>query len=136
MLTIREGIEKMKMYIATTVDTGDTCDGRARTLGVYLTRKDAKDAVKKDMGGIMDHLVAQGKAYIQGSMSIETADGDMGFLWNIEEKEMKIPEQPKRWKVNCHCFQTWEEAHNAWLKNSNGMDFNSWLFARTIEKEG
>ena len=85
----------MRIYIATTVDTGDTCDGRARVLGVYLNRKDAVDAVNKDMGGIMNHLSAQGKSYTQGTMSVDTAGGDMGFLWNIEEKEVEIP-QPKK----------------------------------------
>lgn len=81
----------MKMYIATTVDTGDSCDGRARTIGVYFSREDAEEAVRKDMIGIMAHLADQGKYYIQGNMSVETADGDMGFTWNIEEKDVTIP---------------------------------------------
>ena len=43
----------MKLFIVTAADTGETADGKARTLGTYKNRKDAVKYVKKDMKGFL-----------------------------------------------------------------------------------
>ena len=81
----------VKMYIATAVDTGDTCDKRARVIATGFTHAEVQTKVNVDMQSIMAWLTDNRKAYIQGSMSLETKDGKMGFLWNIEEVDVDIP---------------------------------------------
>ena len=39
----------MEKYIVTAVDYGETCDGKARVLGVYYTYEDARTHVHADI---------------------------------------------------------------------------------------
>lgn len=80
-----------KKFIVTVVDTGDTCDGKARTLKICNSREEAEAYVKKDMDKwIKDHQ-DEGIEYDYDKMSsyfdYNTNDG---CEWNIEEVEMPL----------------------------------------------
>lgn len=79
----------MKKFIATYVETSDTCDGRPRVLGVYDTKIDAAFRVNYDMdmwyndthyGEDLDHEIDHSK--------MTARVGDNECIWNIEEIEI------------------------------------------------
>lgn len=83
-----------KMYIATAVDTGDTCDGRARVLAAGFDRSAVESEVNLDIANIKEWLVNTNKPFKEGVWTIDTDDGTMGFIWNVEEVEVEIPLSP------------------------------------------
>lgn len=76
----------MKIWVSTYVDSGETCDGKARVLGIDATKEAATARVKAD--------IEQWAAY-HGSDSAKVDPGRMSARyesgrceWNIEEAEL------------------------------------------------
>lgn len=78
-----------KAYILTVVDYGETCDGKARTLGVYFDRKEAQRTLDADI----DDYKAMHPTYTESELAVTDEDGN-GREWNIEEKDIIIPLTP------------------------------------------
>lgn len=78
-----------KAYILTAVDHGETCDGKARTLGVFFDRNAAQKALNEDM----DYYKAMHPTYTEGELAVTDEDGN-GCEWNIEDKDILIPLTP------------------------------------------
>lgn len=81
-----------KIHILTAVDYGDTCDGKARTIGVSFDR----DEVQKILDGDIDeHLAALGPAYEEDCLSVvDKETGETRCEWNIEEMDIRLPLTP------------------------------------------
>lgn len=76
----------MKVWIATYVDSGETCDGKPRVLGVYSSKEEAQADVRADIKRWIGDLgddeveVSLGRMYARR--------GACGCEWNIEEAEV------------------------------------------------
>lgn len=81
-----------KAYVITAVDHGETCSGKARTLGVFFDRNEAQKKLDEDM----DYYKAMHPTYTEGELAVTDEDGN-GCEWNIEGIEVKPPkgEVPK-----------------------------------------
>lgn len=82
----------MKLWIATCVDSSDTCDGKARVLEVCKSKEDAEAAVKADIEHWADERAGMPIVVDFDKMSAkynwETLDDVDGCDWNIEEIEV------------------------------------------------
>lgn len=79
----------MKKFVATYVDHGETCDGKARVLCVKNTKVEALAAVKEDMSVWYDEYKEEGVEIDFCKMSAHfDFDSDKGCEWNIEEVEI------------------------------------------------
>lgn len=80
-----------KVWVATVVDSGDSCDGKARTLGVFFAKEKAKKLVEKDIGSYVKYAEKGGLELevSYGRMTAHTSDYRHGCEWNIEEVEVK-----------------------------------------------
>ena len=78
-----------KVYIITAVDHGDTCDGKARTLGVFFDRNEALKVLQADI----EDYKAMHPTYGEGKLSVTDEDGN-GCEWNIEEADIRLPLTP------------------------------------------
>lgn len=81
----------MKRWIVTCVDCGETCDGKARTLGVFKEREEARAFVRNDIERWADDHAGEGIEVDFDKMSA-TYDYDTGngCEWNIEEVEIPM----------------------------------------------
>ena len=83
----------MKKFIVTVVDSGETCDGKARVLAVCSTREEAKACVQADIEKWADDRAGMPIVVDFDKMSAkynwETIDNADGCEWNIEEVEIK-----------------------------------------------
>lgn len=83
----------MKKFIVTAVDSGETCDGKARVLEVCNTRKEAEAFVKADIEHWADERAGMPIVVDFDKMSAkynwETLDDADGCEWNIEEVDIK-----------------------------------------------
>lgn len=82
--------EKMKRWIVTVVDTGDTCDGKARVLAVCKTDEEARAFVRNDMEErVDDETDDEGNCTYEvvdfDKMSLSTHNGSSRCEWNVEE---------------------------------------------------
>lgn len=80
-----------KIWIATYVDYGETCDGKPRTLGAYATEEEARNAVRSDIKEWADDRAGEDIEVDFDKMSATyNYDVYTGVEWNVEEVE--IPE--------------------------------------------
>lgn len=80
-----------KKFVVTVVDTGDSCDGKARTLKVCNTKEEAKAYVIEDMDHWISNHKDEGIEYDYAKMSAYfDYDTNSGCEWNIEEVEMPL----------------------------------------------
>jgi len=80
----------MEKWIVTAVDYGDSCDGKARVLGVCDSQEEAEAYVRNDMEDLVDNATDD-----DGNCSYETVDFDgmcvytynreNGCEWNVEK---------------------------------------------------
>lgn len=86
-----------KAYILTAVDQGETCDGKARALGIHFSYEDAARAKSEDMTTYRNTCLAlSGKeplSYNEGRGYCYINDRQ-GCEWNIEEVDIRIPLTP------------------------------------------
>ena len=78
-----------KAYILTAVDYGDTCDGKARTIGVFFDRDEAQKVLNADI----EDYAAMHPTYTEGKLAVTDENGN-GCEWNIEEVDIRIPLTP------------------------------------------
>lgn len=80
----------MKKFIVTAVDSGETCDGKARVLVVCNTREEAKAFVQNDIEAWADEREGEDIEVDFDKMSAHYAyNNDNGCEWNIEEVYIK-----------------------------------------------
>lgn len=86
--------ESIKRYIVTAVDTGDTCDGKARVIGTFKTREEAKNYVTEAIKEWTDERASDAVEVDFDRKSAHYIDDkwdtDTGCEWNIEEVEIKL----------------------------------------------
>jgi len=87
-----------KIWIATYVDHGDTCDGKARVLDVCKTKEEAQAVVRNDIKHWADERAGMPIVVDFYKMSakydwktLDDADAD-GCEWNISEHDLEIKE--------------------------------------------
>jgi len=84
----------MKVWIATAVDYGETCDGKARTLDICKTKEEAQAVVRNDIEHWADERAGMPIVVDFDKMSAkynwETLDDADGCEWNVEEKELNF----------------------------------------------
>lgn len=82
----------MKVWIATYVDNGETCDGKPGVLGVYGSEEKAVAAVNDDIKTWADEHVGENVKIDFDKMSAyyATYDDDVGCEWEIEEIDLPI----------------------------------------------
>lgn len=79
----------MKVWIATVVDYGETCDGKARVLDVCKTKEEAEEVVRNDIEKWADDHAGEGVEVDFDKMSAHfDYNTDDGCEWNIEEVEV------------------------------------------------
>lgn len=82
----------MKIWIATYVDAGETCDGKARVLDVCKTKEEAVAVVRADIEKWADERAGMPIVVDFDKMSAkynwETLDDTDGCEWNIEEVDI------------------------------------------------
>ena len=79
-----------KIWIATYVDRGETCDGKARVLKACATKEEARNEVRADIEKWADDRAGENVEVDFDKMSASYRDRDDGCEWNVEEAE--IPE--------------------------------------------
>ena len=79
-----------KIWIATYVDHGETCDGKARILKACATKEEAQNEIRADIEKWADDRAGENIEVDFDKMSTSYRDRDEGCEWNIEEVE--IPE--------------------------------------------
>jgi hypothetical protein len=85
----KERITKMKKYIVTAVDYGETCDGKARVLEVCNTKDEAKAFVCADIEQWVDERAGENIVVDFDKMIVSVMDGtDNGCEWNIECRDI------------------------------------------------
>jgi len=88
-LFVESGKEKAKKFVVTAVDYGDTCDGKARVIGVFDECEKAVEFVKSDIAGYVDNGTIDGECTYDEidyeGMSVFTDNHENGCEWNIEE---------------------------------------------------
>lgn len=83
----------MKRWIVTCVDCGETCDGKARTLGVFREREEARAFVRNDIEKWADDRAGDNVVVDFDKMTASYGDcarADNGCEWNIEEVEIPV----------------------------------------------
>lgn len=79
-----------KLWIATCVDHGETCDGKARVLDVCTSKEEAVAVVRNDMEKWADDRAGEGVEVDFDKMSAHyDYNSDEGCEWNVEEAEIK-----------------------------------------------
>ena len=79
----------MKKFIVTAVDSGDTCDGKARVLAVCSTREEAKAFVQADIEEWVDERAGECVEVDFDKMSAHYVySNGNGCEWNIEEVDI------------------------------------------------
>lgn len=76
-----------KMWIATYVDRGDTCDGKARVLKVCRTRDEARSEILSNM--VKWHSDRDGNAKVDFDR-LSARLGDESCEWNCEEVDVDV----------------------------------------------
>ena len=79
-----------KLWIATYVDHGETCDGKARILKACATKEEALGEVRADIENWADDRAGENVEIDFDKMSASYRDRDEGREWRIEEVE--VPE--------------------------------------------
>lgn len=81
----------IERYIVTVVDTGDSCDSKARVLGAFNTYDEAKNYVESDIKDTVDTytgLNPDDPSIISDfdKMTLEREYGAFTSFWNIEKQ--------------------------------------------------
>lgn len=79
-----------KIWIAMYVESGETCDGKARVLKACATKEEAQNEVQADIESWADDRAGENVEVNFDKMSASYQDRDEGCEWCIEEVE--IPE--------------------------------------------
>lgn len=80
----------MKRWIATCVDCGETCDGKARIIGVLKGFEEACAFVRNDIEYWADKHAGENVEVDFDKMSASCLDSGDGCDWNIEEVEIPV----------------------------------------------
>lgn len=75
-----------KIWIATYVDSGETCDGKARVLKACATEEEARNEVRADIEKWADDRAGEKVIVDFDAMSAHysTYDDDRGCEWNVQ----------------------------------------------------
>ena len=79
-----------KIWIAMYVESGETCDGKARVLKACATKEEARNEVRADIEKWADDRAGENVEVDFDKMSVSDQDRDEECEWCIEEVE--IPE--------------------------------------------
>lgn len=79
-----------KIWIATYVDYGDTCDGKAGVLGTYLTKEEAQAEVRADIEKWCDDHAGEDYSVDFDRMRTYFSEIGDGCEWNITEDEINL----------------------------------------------
>lgn len=82
-----------KIWIATYVDSGETCDGKARVLKACATLEEARNEVRADIEKWADLRAGEDVEVDFDKMSASYRDHDEGCEWNVTE--VKVPTKGK-----------------------------------------
>lgn len=87
----------MKIWIATYVDHGETCDGKARVLDVCKSKEEAEAAVRADIEKWADDRATK-DIYVDFDAMAAGYNGhaDEGCEWNIEERTLDVTEEDEQ----------------------------------------
>lgn len=87
----------VKLWIATCVDHGETCDGKARVLDVCKSKAEAEAAVRNDIEKWADDRATE-DIYVDFDAMAAGYNGnaDEGCEWNIEERLLNVTEEDER----------------------------------------
>lgn len=109
---------KIKRYIVTAVDVGETCDGHARVLGCFKTEADAKNYVRNDMEDTCDSHANTGIQVDFDQMEIVDEDDDIVCCWSIDEIEVEVDESDVTDFCNEAYNKGYEDGINDHIRNS------------------
>lgn len=77
-----------KIWIAMYVESGETCDGKARVLKACATKEEAQNEVRADIEKWADDRAGENVEVDFDKMSASYQDRDEGCEWRIEEVEI------------------------------------------------
>ena len=87
----------MKIWIATYVDHGETCDGKARVLDVCKSKEEAEAAVRADIEKWADDRATEDIYVDFDAMAAGyNRNADEGCEWNIEERTLDVTEEDEQ----------------------------------------
>jgi hypothetical protein len=87
----------MKIWIATYVDHGETCDGKARVLDVCKSKEEAEAAVRADIEKWADDRATEDIYVDFDAMAAGyNRNADEGCEWNIEERTFDVTEEDEQ----------------------------------------
>lgn len=75
----------MKKWIATYVETSDSCDGKARTLGIFDTKEKCQNEILLDMQTYEENHADEGVEMNYNKLSAHFYGSADGCEWNFEE---------------------------------------------------
>lgn len=86
---------KIRRYILTVVDYGDTCDGKARVLGMFKTHQEAYDKMDADARDKAAEIYEDAEDAKSGTVISwwDASVGDTatcGYEYKIEEVEVEV----------------------------------------------
>lgn len=88
---------KIKIWIVTAVDHGETCDGKARTLETCKSKEEAKAFVHADIEKWADDRAGEGIEVDFDKISAHyDYNSDEGCEWNIEERTLDVTEEDEQ----------------------------------------
>ena len=79
-----------KIWIAMYVESGETCDGKARVLKACATKEEAQNEVRADIEKWADDRAGENVEVDIDKMSASYQDRDEGCEWRIEEVEVPV----------------------------------------------
>ena len=79
-----------KIWIAMYVESGETCDGKARVLKACATKEEAQNEVRADIEKWADDRASENIEVDFDKMSASYHDHDEGCEWCIEEVEIPV----------------------------------------------
>ena len=79
-----------KIWIAMYVESGETCDGKARVLKACATKGEAQNEVRADIEKWADDRAGENVEVDFDKMSASYQDRDEGCEWCIEEIEIPV----------------------------------------------
>lgn len=79
-----------KIWIAMYVESGETCDGKARVLKACATKEEARNKVRADIEKWADDRAGENVEVNFDKMSASYQDRDEGCEWCIEEVEIPV----------------------------------------------
>ena len=88
---------KVKLWIVTAVDNGETCDGKARVLDTCKSKEEAEALVRADIEKWADDRAGEGVEVDFDKMSAHyDYNSDVGCEWNIEECLIDVTEEDEQ----------------------------------------